>query len=309
MAKNRALAIDIGATNLRIASVSAAGKILVAKKSKTPSNIKSEKEFIEKVAKTISDFIFENKISNIKTIGVSVAGALNKKEKTAMLINISCEKIHFGLLEKKLGVKINLINDCGAAVLAEGAFGKHNTDNLTYLTISSGIGGGVISEGKLIEGVDGNAAEIGHFTVKSKYDLSCGCGGINHWEAYASGIGIPKFFKAWAKDLNLSVNLNNYNNSKKIFDLAESGNKIALNFIHELGKINGQGISNVIFAYNPEVIILGGGIGLNRQNLIKDNIIKNIDKYIRVPKIKITKLGDEITLLGAAYTVFKNQSD
>ncbi len=307
MPKNIACAIDIGATNFRIALVSTMGKILVLKKTKTPNNIKSDKKFIEKISKTISDFIFENDAKDIKKIGISVAGALNKKEKTVVFPNLPIKKINLGLLEKKLKVKINLTNDCEAAVLAEKSFGNHNTENLVYITISTGIGGGVISEGKLIEGIDGSAAEVGHFTINSKYNLLCGCGGKNHWEAYASGINIPKFFKFWVKNSNLSVNLNKYDNAEKIFDSAKNSDKIAFDFICELGKINSQGVSNVIFAYNPEVIVLGGIVTLKNPKYIKNGILKNIDKFVKTPKIKITKLGDEITILGAAYTVFNKE--
>jgi len=189
-----------------------------------------------------------------------------------------------------------------------GAGKKYST--LVYITMSSGIGGGAIVNNCLLLGKDGNAAEIGHMHVDSEYNLKCSCGkGLGHWEAYASGNNIPKFFRAWLLKNGDSISTMEIESpwtAKNIFDAARKKDKIALKFMEELGKINGRGLSNVIAAYNPEIIILGGAVVLNNSELVLEYAKKYIDKFLRWPSIKITTLGENAPLLGAAASVFHN---
>ncbi|TSA44565.1 ROK family protein [bacterium] len=168
--------------------------------------------------------------------------------------------------------------------------------------MSSGIGGGAIVNNCLLLGKDGNAAEIGHMHVGSEYNLKCSCGkGRGHWEAYASGNNIPKFFRAWAKSRHSMPK------AADIFDAARKKNKTALRFMEELGKINGRGLSNVIAAYDPEIIVLGGAVALNNGDLVLKYANNYIDKFLRWPKLEITSLGENAPLLGAAASVFHNR--
>ena len=103
-----------------------------------------------------------------------------------------------GPLGEEFGLPVRLANDCHAGVLGEVIFGAAGgRRNLVYITFSTGIGGGVICNGRLVLGREGNAAEIGHFHVDTTYNLPCGCGGTGHWEGYASGRFIPRFFARW----------------------------------------------------------------------------------------------------------------
>ena len=90
-----------------------------------------------------------------------------------------------------------------------------------------------------------------------------------------------------------------------IFSFAKKGNKTALEFLKVLGVINGRGISNVIAAYDPEVIVLGGSVVLQNQKIILKNLLKNIDHYLTpLPQISVTKFGDDVSLVGASVAVF-----
>ena len=208
-------------------------------------------------------------------------------------------------LQKKFSCPVHLLNDANAAVLAEKYFGagKH-AKNLVYVTLSTGIGGGAIVDGNLLLGKGGNAAEIGHMIVDTSYDLLCTCKkGVGHWEALASGTNIPRFFQAWAQKTKRSQSLS-FGVAKDIFAEANKGNHIVLEFLDELAKVNARAISNIIVAYDPELITIGGSVALNNPQFILDGINKYVDHLLKLPKIQITKLGEDSGLLGAGAAVF-----
>jgi len=156
----------------------------------------------------------------------------------------------------------------------------------------------------LLRGQNYNAAEIGRFIVDTKYNLLCGCKkGYGHWEGYCSGNNMPRFFKYWLKSNRIKKKYP-VKTAKDIFDLAKKADKIILKFLEEVGQINARGISNVIIAYDPKIIIIGGAVFLNNKKFILPHIKKNIDKYLVPPKIIATPLKENTCLLGAAALVF-----
>jgi glucokinase len=146
----------------------------------------------------------------------------------------------------------------------------------------------------------GNVAEIGHFTVDSTYNLKCGCGHLGHWEGYASGRYIPQFFARWCELNDCSLTSHNLPRSEDIFRLAESSDPNVLHFIDELGRINGRGISNVIVAYDPEILILDGSVVLNNEPYVVSPMLKFIDRFLPLPKITTSHLKGLAPLLGAS---------
>jgi len=218
-----------------------------------------------------------------------------------------------GPIEEELGLPVALQNDCAAAVIGEKFFGAGKTvTNLVYVTISTGIGGGVYVDGHLLIGKDGNAAEVGHFVVDNKRNLKCGCGGIGHWEAYCSGRNLPRFVKVLvdelkAKDSEIRYLMKSCNyeldnlTARAIYEGAERGDSLCLKILDEVNDLNARGFACIINAYDPELISVGGAITLNHPSLVLDPIIKGVKKYIAVrpPKIMITPLGEDIVLYGA----------
>ncbi|MFA5871497.1 MAG: ROK family protein [Parcubacteria group bacterium] len=306
--KNLAIAVDIGATNFRTAIVDDKGRIIkkiLTKTVRQGNNFAISKQITRETNLLLKD---QSK-ANILGLGVSIAGPIDFKRGGS----INPPNLYFNCipivdpLKKVFSFPVVLYNDCNVGVLAEKFFGEgKKISNVVYITMSTGVGGGVFMDGRLLLGKDGNAAEVGHITVDTQYNLTCTCKkGRGHWEAYASGRNIPKFFKAWTKGKNLDFR--KLNSAKDIFEEAKSGDKICLWFIEDLGKINGRGISNVIAAYDPELIVLGGSVVLNNKQLILKPALKNVDKFLRQPKIKVSILGEDAPLLGAAASVFYNE--
>jgi len=307
MKKDLVIAIDLGATNLRTAIISKNGKILKCFKIKTPKTSKAK--ILNSIIVLINTLLEDFKKQNIRGISVAAGSPVNQDE----LIdppNMSFKKLAIRKpLEKYFNLPVILNNDCIAAVCGEKHFGAgKKLNDLVYVTISSGIGAGAIVDNHLLSGHSKNAAEIGHFIIDTKYNLLCGCGkGYGHWEAMCSGNNLPNFFEAWLKE-NKIRNKYSIKKTTDIFALADKKNKIILNFLKEVGKMNGHGISNVIVAYNPELITLGGGVVLNNKKHILPYLKKNVDKFLKTPKIIITPLGEDIVLLGAVALIFYPQN-
>ena len=141
-------------------------------------------------------------------------------------------------------------------------------------------------------------------TIDTTYQLLCSCKkGFGHWEGHASGRNMPRFFTAWAKTKHLNIATMPHE-AKDIFDLAAKRDPYAREFLKELHHINARAISNVIVAYDPELITIGGSVMLQNGSILLAGIRKYIDQYLPVPEIRVTPLGEDVTLLGAAAAVF-----
>ncbi len=307
MEKDLAIAIDLGASNLRAALVTKNGKIKKLLKTATPHIGKSGLVVTKTLIVLINALLENCKKEKIAGIGLGAIGPIDfQKGKILDSPNVPFKEIPLlSWLKKYFSFPVYLHNECTAAVWGEKIFGAGKKyKNLVYVTISSGIGGGAIVDNHLLIGQGHNAAEVGHFIVDTKYNLLCSCKkGRGHWEGYCSGSTLPKFFKHWLK-YNKIKKQYLIKTTKDIFDLANKADETILKFLEEVGQINGKGVSNIIVAYDPEIIILGGAVFLNNKKFILPYIKKNIDRFLAPPKIIATPLKENITLLGATALVF-----
>ncbi len=298
---------DIGASNVRIALATKDG-ILRKIKEKT----KSDRASLLKQIARLADFISGDE--KPECLIAACAGNLDvKKGEMVSPPNLACKRIPIvKYLSKCLNIPVYLVNDCNAAVLGEKFFGMgKDLENIVYVTLSTGIGGGAIVNNNLLLGKDGNATEIGHTTIDERGRLKCGCGKRGHWEAYCSGKNLMHFLELWFRE-NRGVPVPaKYKSVEKLFLLARSGDKISLEFLNEVGRLNAIGIANIINVFDPELITLGGALALNNKEQIIHPIKKHLRNYIfnRVPRIAITPLGEDITLYGAIayYFGFSNK--
>lgn len=272
------LCIDVGATNV----------IIGTSKNKFDDIIKiSTKKFLND-----SDEIID-KIKNetdIEKTAVALPGPLNLKKNEIYPPNLSVDKINIRDLFKEVENEIIFMNDCHAGVIGEYVYGKDQSENMIYLTISTGIGAGILTNGNLLRGWKGNFAEVGHMIIEG--ERKCGCGGGGHWESYCSGKNIVKY----AEEISGKI----YDDSKHIFEAFKNGEKEAKKVIKKFQEINAKAISNLINLYNPEVIVIGGSLAVNNPKLIIDENEKIIEKNSinTVPKIKVTSLGKHSVLHG-----------
>jgi len=298
------IAIDIGATYLRVAI--GKDKILEIVKERTKnSNEGLKNQIVSNIRKLIEKYN-----AKIESIGISTIGPLDMKKGVIIKpANLPIKNFKIvEILKKEFKVDAYLINDAISATLAEKFYGKgKNYENLVYVTISSGIGGGAIINGKLILGKDGNALEVGHMRVDLENRLKCGCGKYGHWEAYCSGRGIPNFVRYLAKEYRdvkkskLYLATDGFKNleAKHVFEFAKV-DKFSKFVVEEIGKINSVAVSNLINLFDPEIIVIGGSVALNNKELILKPIRKHLKENVfnRIPKITFTDLKEN-SLLGA----------
>lgn len=290
------LAVDIGATNLRMALVDSTGKIHNLKKIE---GYYHRGDIVSQIRDKIESSFPSRAVDNVAGIAISVAGPVNEEEGSAVLTNLGMQKTYFKRgLENIYGEGAVLIHDADAAALAEKYYGKgKNHHNLVYITISSGIGVGIIKGGKLVKRGKGER-ELGHSHIESNFSMECAHGDHNCWESFASGVNLPSFFNKWAR--KVGIREKEVEKAKEIFDLRKNKDKNAENFLAELNRINGSGVSSVIEAAEPAIIIFGGAVALANGKVLLPGIKKNIRKGLPIPEMEITDLGDEISLLGAA---------
>ena len=202
--------------------------------------------------------------------------------------------------------------------MGERDFGAgRGVENLVYVTISTGIGGGVYVDGHLLIGKDGNAHEIGHITIDMEGRLQCGCGKRGHWEAYCSGMNIPNYVRLLleGKDqktveksllMKLAGGYRQKITAKGLYDAAKAGDPLSKEFVEKIGELDAIGFANIINAYDPELITVGGTVTLKNPDLVMEPIHKHVEKYAlnRLPEIRITPLGEDVGLYGALAAVY-----
>ncbi|MFB6147533.1 MAG: ROK family protein, partial [Candidatus Nanohaloarchaea archaeon] len=186
---------------------------------------------------------------------------------------------------------LRIINDCTSAVLGEYHYGDHSVENLMYVTISSGIGAGMVVDGKLAEGWNGNLGEVGHMEIADR-GLECGCGGKDHWEAYCSGNSLPRLAKL--------VSGKEFGDARELFRENGNGDRKAEETIQEMQELNGRAFANLVNLYNPEKIVLGGAVALNHQGTVVEPLEDQVqDQAVnQVPVIEVCALEEEAVIHG-----------
>lgn len=288
MKKSIYLGIDIGATKTIFLVVRFGGgkfKILEMTRCSTP---RKEAEILKMVEENFKGLAEKYEIAGL---GIGFAGPVDFKRGAAIAgPNLKTGKIEFKkILERKLKIPVAVDNDAKCFVLAESVFGAaKGYKNIIGLTIGTGIGGGIIIDGKIYRGATGSAGEFGHTNISKD----------NEWEAIASGSGLVNIYqKISGKKLN----------SFEIIDLAKKKNKKALEAMNFCAESLGTGIANIIESYNPEIIILGGGLA--EVNLIVNKAKEYMKKKVFLPSLAKTpviksKLGESAVALGAAYAAY-----
>ena len=311
------IGIDLGGTWVRVVLSDEKGSFV----SKTSEEVdKSSARAISDQMVRLTRFLCNKQGLNTKSlrgVGIVATGPLVQQE--GALIHPTAIKFDYVPLTKPvsegLGIPSCLINDAAGAALGEKMFGAaKGLENYAYITISTGIGCGAIVNGTLLLGKDGNAHEVGHFVIDYEGRLTCGCGKRGHWEAYCSGSNIPNFIRMRLKDTEKAVKESllfkriggdlSKLTASDLFAAAKKSDSISVKLVEEIGVLNAIGFANVVNAYDPSLITVGGTVTLKNKNMILSPIKKHVKDYVinRIPKIMVTPLGDDVGLYGAIAT-------
>lgn len=287
-------AVDLGGTRTRVALVDEAGRVLAREVFATPTVGSTGTVVTDAILAAVSRVAGPRSIP----IGIAAAGPLDLAAGAVISPpNLPYARIDLvEPLEAALEAPVTLLNDARAGVLGEHALGAGaGCDNLVYVTISTGIGGGVICDGRLIEGRGGNAGEIGHITVETCHGLACGCGSLNHWEGYCSGRNLPRFY-ALEKRPDDPI----YSTTEAIFAAARAGDPCACRFLEAVAVLNGRALSTLVVAYDPERIVLDGAVVQAQADLLVSPAVARMEQYLPLPAVVTSPLGGDAPLLGAA---------
>ena len=297
-------AVDIGATNIRVAVGDENG--IKSKCSEATDRLNGPEGVPKQIARMIRGLNPEP-----LAIGIGSIGPLDTRAgEIGATPNFAFKHIPVvAPLNAVFNVPVQIMNDCNAAVIGEHMYGGGTgIDNLFYVTLSTGLGGGAIVDGNPLNGKDGNAPEIGHLTLDPDSELTCGCGCRGHWEAYCSGANIPKFARVLLRDRGVEGGLLmrmvggdlDRLNSEILFEAARRGDCNAAFVVEEIGKMNAVGFANIVNAFDSELITVGGSVALNNPDQIIEPIKRGIEKHLinRRPEIKLTQLGHDVVLYG-----------
>jgi len=320
MARRLAFGVDLGGTNVRIALGDDRGRILARLSERTDVKMGPEGVSNQIIRMIRSVRVKDMKLGDVEGVGIGSAGPLDLKKGGLMKpTNIPYDFVPLvEPIEENLGLRTLLLNDCTAAVVGEKFFGAgKGTQNLAYVTISTGIGGGVYVDNHLLIGKDGNAHEIGHFTIDFEGRLVCGCGKRGHWEAYCSGRNMPDYVNLILQEKNIEeinesvlaeIRRREHGRitARSLYKAAKDGDGLAVEIAEKVGKLNAVGFACVNDAYDPSLITVGGSVTLNNAELVIEPITRHLDEHCRnrIPEVKVTPLGDDVVLYGALAAVF-----
>jgi glucokinase len=294
-----AIALDLGGTQTRAALVDEYGTVSNRVSLQTPAQDGGD-AVVAQLAKAAEQAAGNE--TDIIGVGLSSPGPLD----TAKGITVDLPTIKGmtnypirAALEAKLKRKVLLENDGIAAAIGEWKHGAgKGLHSLVYVTVSTGIGGGVIVDGNVLHGRKGMAGHVGHQAIYPD-GLRCSCGNAGCWEAYAAG---PAFATRASKALGKIVQ------PTEVFALAREGNNIAQNQVNEQARLLGIGITSLLYLFSPETIVIGGGL----SNAF-DQLHLGINAYIQsnamaafkdVPIVR-AKLGGNSGLVGVASMLFR----
>ncbi len=318
--KKYSIGIDLGGTKIMGAIVEkATGQVLFEVKNKTKKEKGNEKIWV-KISETIEELLDNNKISKneISSIGIGAAGQVDR-EKGILIngVNLGCRDFNIKeLVEKHFGIPTYVGNDVEVATIGELKFGAGvGYKDIVCVFVGTGIGSSIVKDGKIHKGATGTAGEIGHIIVDLN-GRACACGGNGCLEAYASRSAIESrilgAIKKGRKSIitDIAPKLSSIS-SKHIKQALDAHDEVVSQYVDEAITYLSGGLASVMNFYNPELIILGGGLIQSVDEFYYSTIRTTKAKALPIPASAITfkraKLGDYSGVIGASLLENKEQ--
>lgn len=309
------IAVDLGGTNIRAAHYTADG-VLLSRATCSTFGENRDEPVLERILATVREVMPADSLNGdeMRAIGIGVPGPLNPRTGVVLRAPNLPGWINYPLkqkIEAQLKLPTTIGNDANLAALAEWRFGAgRGHDDMLYLTISTGIGGGVISGGRLITGATGIAAELGHVVI-APHGRLCSCAHHGHLEAYASGAAIAHTARMKLKTGAASI-ITDYTGGQSdsvtaqhVGEAARLGDVLAIRLLAEAGTYLGWAIADFLHIFNPSIVILGGGVASNVGDLLLEPARAAVrqraisDRYHQDCRIVQAQLGGDAGLLGA----------
>ena len=308
--------IDIGGTTVKMGLFDEKGDMLekweiVTRKENNGENI------LPDIVKSIKEKNSEKSIEtdDILGIGMGVPGPITEDGRV-----LKCANLGWGIFSvademskltcvKKVKVGIDAIV---AALGEQWRGGGRGFDNIVMVTLGTGVGGGIIMNGKILTGENGAAGEIGHITVNPKETLTCGCGCKGCLEQYSSATGVIRLAKerleASDKPSELRKFADDEIGGKEVFDAYKAGDELAAEAVDEFAAYLGMGLGNVASVVDTQAFVIGGGLSKNGPiviELIKKQYEKNVMFALKNTEFRLAELGNDAGMYGAVRMVIQ----
>ena len=306
--------VDIGGTTVKMGYFDEAGKLVDKWEIPTVKDNGGEK-ILPDVVKAIESKLAAEGVEKdaLAGVGIGVPGPIFADGTVNRCVNLGwgvfnvADKVRELLGMPELAVKVG--NDANVAALGEMFKGSgEGYKNLVMVTLGTGVGGGIILDGKILTGTTGGAGEIGHMPVGLNETECCGCGNKGCLEQYASATGIVKVAKKILAECDTETPLRNMEgfSAKDVMDLAKAGDQVAIDVIEQLGDYLGKALAHIACVVYPSAFVIGGGVSKAGQFLL-DVIEKHFKKNAFVPcsdvKFVIASLGNDAGIYGAVAQV------
>lgn len=300
--------VDVGGTTVKIGLFSGDGKLeekyeIATDKSDQGAHI------IEHIAAKLDEIIAEKSYGILDCMGVGI-GLPGPVDRGMILGCVNLGWGIFSIVEEFSkafhNVPVYAGNDANTAALGEYVAGAgKGMKNMMMITLGTGVGGGIIIDGRILEGANGGAGEIGHIPVNPQEQDTCGCGKKGCLEQYASATGVVRIAEKLRKE-NGNTALPADCTAKQVFDYAKEGDELAVQAVEELGRYLGLALASCACVLNPEGIVIGGGVS-RAGKILLDVTEKNFQTYVFKPcrnvKFCLAELGNDAGIYGAAAMV------
>jgi glucokinase len=311
--KRLVLAADLGGTHLRVALVDECGRIHTQHKQETPKDTDAS-GVVRALVKAARGRMKDKNIdaSSVSAASIMVPGTISKNNEMVIQVPNLPSLDNIGLkaiLEDELKWPVLLENDANAAAVGEMWLGAaRGCRSVICITLGTGVGGGIILEGKLLRGADGSAGEIGHTSVDPFAGPRCKCGNTGCLEVFASATAIVRMAREGLANYPKSPLHSEGLSAERVFNAGQEGDALALEVFKSVGTYLGVGIANLVNLLNPEIIVIGGGV-VNGWNLfakyMQREVAKRAFRSLAVGvRITPAECGDNAGLLGAARLAF-----
>ncbi len=304
--KKYGFGIDVGGTTVKVGFFETSGKLLDKWEIKT-NTANGGEAVLPDIAKAIDEKLSKEGISKdeVQGVGIGVPGPVTNASYVSRCVNLGWSDVDVaGTLSGLTGLSVKVGNDANVAALGEmWQGGAKGSSNVVMVTLGTGVGGGIIVDGKIVSGANGAGGEIGHLNVCEDELESCNCGQHGCLEQYASATGVVRMAKRKLAKTSEETSLKKFEDltAKDVFDEAKAGDKVALEIVDEVCEILGKALGKIACVVNPEVFVIGGGVskaGTILTDTIKKYYVPNTFSSCQNARFELASLGNDAGMYG-----------
>ncbi len=307
--------VDLGASKIRTVVGDADASVLARDRRRTPQDADGDAvadAVVDSIRRSLAEVDGAGGVDSAGTVdrvGIGAIGPLDRDAGTVLdPANLpAVDRIPVvDRVAAAVDAPVTLHNDATAGAIGEWYFGDATPRNLVYLTFSTGIGAGVVCDGRVLDGANGNAGEVGHVTLDPDATVRCGCGAVGHWEAFCGGANLPAFARAVREEADVDSD-RTFGSAAEIFEAAGS-DPLADLVVERVGKYNAVGVATVVQAFDPELLVVSGAVARNNPEAVLDPIETRLSGMLLAapPEIRLTDRGDTAVVDGALASAVTN---